>query len=267
LYTSFDLVDENNLKKLSDAGLDEIRFHPDIESEKDWKKIRLAKKHKWQIGIEIPVIPDKKKETIKLVDYFIDYVDFINLNELEIADNNSCKLAELGYTVKDELSYGIKGSEELADELLKHLEKTKKNVHYCTARLKDAVQLGNRIKLRAKNVAKYYEEITDDGTIRRAIIFLDEIKPGFDYTKKLEELRKDNTAKQHLLSKLANEQRMLDKLSIKTEIDDRKFRLITHMKFFKKERNIDDIKDLGLLPAIVEEYPTFDAVEMDVNFL
>src|SRR3989338_71013 len=45
------------LKKLYAAGLDEIRFHPNISNKKEWNKILLAKKYRWKAGIEIPVIP------------------------------------------------------------------------------------------------------------------------------------------------------------------------------------------------------------------
>jgi len=46
-----------------------------------------------------------------------------------------------------------------------HIKKYPKlNVHYCTAKLKDAVQLTNRIKLRAENIAKPYDLITETGT-------------------------------------------------------------------------------------------------------
>jgi len=78
LYTSFDLIDNQNLGKLFRAGLDEIRFHADIEDDKLWDKILLAKEFKWDIGVEIPVIPGKLKETKKLIDYFYDKIDFLN---------------------------------------------------------------------------------------------------------------------------------------------------------------------------------------------
>jgi len=256
LYTSFDLVTKDTLKQLYDAKLDEIRFHPDIEDDKQWNKIEIVKQFDWDIGIEIPVIPKKKRETIKLLNYFKDKVNFINLNELEISDNNASKLGELDYCTKDDISYGIKGSEELAEELLKHLDNEKIKVHYCTARLKDAVQMKNRLILRAKSIARYYETINDDGTITRAIIYLEQ-----PYTKKqLIELDKEKTIKklEQVKEKLKN---------IKTEIDTKKFRLITHIKYFKKDKNIEFIKDLGLLPAIVTEYPTYDAFELDINFL
>ena len=72
LYTPLDLVDEKTIKKLEQAGLDEIRFHPDLDDNKLWKKVNI--KTTMSKGIEIPVIPKKDiKKLIKSIE-----VDFIN---------------------------------------------------------------------------------------------------------------------------------------------------------------------------------------------
>ncbi|MFC1705104.1 radical SAM protein, partial [Nanoarchaeota archaeon] len=87
LYTPTKLITEEKLKKLNKAGLDEIRFHPDIENNKEWNRIELAKKLHWSVGVEIPVIPGKAKETKQLIDYLSTInINFLNLNELEISD-------------------------------------------------------------------------------------------------------------------------------------------------------------------------------------
>src|SRR3989338_2972162 len=96
LYTSLDLVTENTLQKLFQAGLDEIRFHLDLDSEKFWPKLSLAKKFSWDVGIEIPLIPNKELELKKIIDFAHDKIDFINFNELEIADNTQSQLTLLG---------------------------------------------------------------------------------------------------------------------------------------------------------------------------
>ncbi|MFW6231062.1 MAG: radical SAM protein, partial [Nanoarchaeota archaeon] len=57
LYTILNLVDEKKLKMLYDAGLDEIRFHPDLDDQKLWERIGIAQKFDWDIGVEIPAIP------------------------------------------------------------------------------------------------------------------------------------------------------------------------------------------------------------------
>ena len=45
------------------------------------------------------------------------------------------------------------------------------NVHYCPIYLKDSVQLKNRLLRRAKNVAKPYDEITEEGLLIKGIFF------------------------------------------------------------------------------------------------
>jgi len=44
-------------------------------------------------------------------------------------------------------------------------------VHYCSSSFKDGIQLSNRIKRRAKNVAKDYEIISDEGTLIKGVIY------------------------------------------------------------------------------------------------
>src|SRR3989344_3367655 len=67
LYTSLNLINEKNLKQLRKAGLDEIRFHLDLDNSKLWAKIKLALKYSWDVGIEVPSIPKKEKQTKKLI--------------------------------------------------------------------------------------------------------------------------------------------------------------------------------------------------------
>ena len=67
LYTPLKLVTKDNLDKLYEAGLNEIRFHLDFDSDKDWHKLEFATGFDWDIGIEIPCIPSKEKEIKKLI--------------------------------------------------------------------------------------------------------------------------------------------------------------------------------------------------------
>ena len=53
-------ITENKLQKLYEAGLDEIRFHPNLENKKLWYRVLFAKRYDWLKGIEIPI----KKERI-----------------------------------------------------------------------------------------------------------------------------------------------------------------------------------------------------------
>ncbi|MEA3429890.1 MAG: radical SAM protein [Nanoarchaeota archaeon] len=254
LYTPLTLVTKDKLKELEKAGLDELRFHPDVEDDKLWNKIELAKNMNFDLGIEIPVIPGKKQKTIKLIDFIKDKVQFLNLNELEMSDANCCNLKN--HTTKDYLSYGVKGSEELGIELLEYCKSTNLNVHYCTTTLKDRIQLGERIKRRAKNIKKHYDITTEEGLLIKAVIYLDELKPGTGYREKL---KQNNTT---IIEKLKIIQK---KLKFHTDLDEIKPRLVCSRK--NLEKNLKQIKLLDLVPAIVEEYPTHDAIEIEIEFL
>ena len=255
LYASLKNLTKEKLDKLYSAGLDEIRFHPDLENKGEWKKIGWAKDYGWKTGVEVPVIPKKEKGTIALIKFINDKVDFLNLNELEIADNKTCKLSEMGYKTKDSLSYGIKGSQEMALKISKFAEIP---VHFCTCKLKDAVQLRNRIMRRAKNVAKPFEKVTSDGTIVKGVVFLDEVPPGSDYDFVLRKL--DCV---ELLSRIKMiRAEIVRRFRINPEeilIDLKKMRIVTGVSQLKRIK----LKNR----AVVEEMPTKDALEMEVEFL
>ncbi len=219
LYTSANLVNKEKLKKLYDAGLDEIRFHPNLEDNKLWSNILVAKKFKWDVGIEVPVIPGKFNELSTLIEYF-KFFDFINLNELEMSDGSA--YIQEG-KCKDRLSYAVKGSKELAMKLMKQFSNLK--IHFCTAKLKDKVQLANRLKIRAKSIAKKLDYVDSEGLITHGEI---------EGTKKdMEEIRK--------------------KFSIPASL----------IKFEGKIRIaawvlLDIHKELDSKCYIIKEYPTYD---------
>jgi len=269
LYTPLKLVTEETLTKLHDAGLDEIRFHPNLDDDKEWHKLELATKFKWDVGIEIPAVPEKGTEIKNLINYSKDLISFINLNELELSDTSveHYKLDKQGYKPKDNRSYAVLGSEQRAKEIIAYV-KSKEwpiTVYFCTAKLKDLTQLGNRIKRRAKNVAKNIDIVTKEGTLIRGVIYLPELKPGFKYQEKVKEVQE--TKKAETLKKLEEKLAQLEKKFPKKQffIDENKFRIITKKKFVKK--NAEKIKKLDLVPAVVEEYPTQDSLELEIELL
>ncbi len=168
LYTSGRFATEKNLQKLSDAGLDEIRFHP--QNREQEKNIEKALFHNWSIGAEIPIIPNNKEKTLKFMDYLesLEFVKFCNFNELEATEANIKNLTKRGFILKTEDSSAIEGSEALALEIL---EETDYNftLHYCSSFSKDAVQFRNRLLRTAKVVKKPFEEI-QDGMLVKAVI-------------------------------------------------------------------------------------------------
>lgn len=263
LYTPLKFVTEDNLKRLHEAGLDEIRFHPNIDDDKEWEKITEATKLKWDVGIEIPCLPDKEVKIKRLIKNFAEKIKFINLNELEFSDTSIKHYNLKDYELKNEQSYAAKSSEELAKKLIKYTEEKELDisVYYCSAKLKDKTQMGNRIKRRAKKVTKPYDIVTPEGMLIRGVIYLEELKPGFSYREKL---AKADKAK--ILKKLAEEAEKVKKLGVKEiDIDNEKLRLLLPRREVKK--NCKKIKRIGLAPAIVEEYPTKDSIEVEIELL
>ena len=261
LYTTLVLATEENFKKLHDAGLDEIRFHPDFKLTAHWDRIDYALKYDWELGLEIPGIPENKKEIIDMVDYFDKKgVKFLNINELEVAERNMDDMEKHNYVTKTDISHGIEGSEKLSDELLTYCLDKDINVHYCSSKLKDKIQMQNRFKLRAQNVKTQFDRITDEGLLIRGVIYLKELVPGLDFKEKLKTIDREE-----FIKKLKEQKQMLEEEGLDILLDEEKLRLITHPEHV--EQFADTLKDLDLIPAIIEEDPTTEAFEVNRDFL
>ncbi len=261
LYTVPNLITTEKLEKLYKAGLDEIRIHPNIDNDAMWDKVKLLKQFTWAVGMEIPVIPGKEKETKKLLDFIKDKVDFVNLNELELSDTNESKLREMGFIPKKKYAYEVKGSEKMGKMLMRYcLNKGFKQAHFCTVKLKDGVQLFNRIKRRAENTAYPFDTKQKNGVLTRGAAYIPGLEPGFGYRKKLDLLSVEEKRKAiEILCKIAKS------LNAESAIDSKKPRIIMSEKNARKNSTL--LKKLGLIPAVVEEYPTYDSMEVSLEFL
>ena len=268
LYTPLKLVSKEKLQQLYNTGLDEIRFHPDLDDDSLWNRIEIAKQFNWNIGIEIPAIPGYEKKTMKLIDYIADKVSFINLNELELSDTGTkhYTLPLKGFKTKDNISYGVKGSKEMAMKILEYTRQKGLAAHFCTAKLKDSVQIRKRLQIRAKNVALPFDERTEDGTLLRCCIYLKELAPGFNYKEKLK-----NADRNYLLEKLIIVRKELLEFLTLTEkeiiVDINKCRLIIPRSSAKQYADKIKKYNSNLIPALVEEYPTQDGFEVEIEFL
>jgi len=166
LYTNGMNFNENIAKRLSLAGLDEIRFHP---GKKDWANIKKALKQQMQVGAEVPVIPGD--ENIKYLEKFIRYLDnigadFINLNEFEFCFSNSNSLKQRGFYLKENSMAAVVDSKEIAINLIQKLSsEVSLKMHFCPIRAKDYYQLKNRYIRRAKSIKLPYEVVTEEGLI------------------------------------------------------------------------------------------------------
>ncbi|HHQ44626.1 MAG TPA: radical SAM protein [Candidatus Altiarchaeales archaeon] len=271
LYTPGVLATPAALKKLHDAGLDEIRFHPDYAGGQadysrmggpDLTPIENALKYGWDVGVEIPVVPGYLRQAKKLVVKLDEIgVKFLNLNQLESSETNiECMLGK-GFELESPNSFAVKGSARMAGSLLKFCaQKTGLNVHYCTIRLKDRVQLRERIRRRAKNVAQDFDFVTSEGLLVRGALYLSETLPSFGHAKKLGSLsgsRRKNILKKlsKLQDKIAEEIGLPENLML---LDERGLRILTGAWILEGEPEY--FRRIGLVPAFVEEYPTWDGL-------
>ncbi|MBU1045458.1 MAG: radical SAM protein [Candidatus Omnitrophica bacterium] len=153
IYLPLPLVDKTKLEKLA-SYIDEIRFHPSFlinpdESlmQEEIEKIKLASQifGKQNTGIELPLLPEKKKEIIEFIKQIEPYISFVNLNEFELSDTNFDIITK-DYTLNED-TYTIHGSIEAGKEILKKFKSTDLNIHLCTAKTKNHHQYHNRLLL------------------------------------------------------------------------------------------------------------------------
>ncbi len=166
LYTAH-APTKGTLESLRKAGLDEIRFHPPLDV---WKNINhtyyrdsilAAHRTGLSTGIEIPSIASDFSGILSLL---LEVDGFLNLNELEFSETNASELKKRGFTPVDDVSSAVRGSKEVAESI------TGNKLRFCSSSFKDAVQMRERFKRIAKKSARYFDEITDDGTLVYGVV-------------------------------------------------------------------------------------------------
>ena len=91
MYTNGTLCTEENLKKLGEAGLDELRFNLGASNCADSviASMAAAKKYIPMVGVETPMTPDFYQSFIRKRDAVLSSgIDFINCAELHLNANN-----------------------------------------------------------------------------------------------------------------------------------------------------------------------------------
>jgi len=238
LYTT--QTDGRKIKRLARAGLDEIRFHPPLHR---WHRlepsafadaVKFSKRLGLDVGLELPVIPGRGTDLIAAIRFAdVMELDFVNLNELEFSETNWQGLRRLGCEVKDDVSAGVEGSEELALDLLK-LD-TDVPLHYCSASFTDGIQLRRRIMRRAKNVKKPHEILTQDGTLIKGVIETGEISMTAAWLLMHFDIPSNLIWSDHQKKRLEVAAWVLEEIA----------------------------KDIDMPAYIVEEYPTADRLEVE----
>jgi pyruvate formate-lyase activating enzyme-like uncharacterized protein len=158
LYTSQNDVSEDVLRSLHEAGLDEIRFHPQTN---DWSGIQRAIEMDVLVGLEVPAIPGKQEDLKKIAKRAEEMgVSFLNINELEASETNFDRLVSMGMRLTNMESASIEGSASTAREFLEWSEDGLQNlsVHFCSARFKDSIQMRRRLERRREQTIRNFEE-------------------------------------------------------------------------------------------------------------
>ncbi|THE65417.1 radical SAM protein [Salinadaptatus halalkaliphilus] len=153
-----------NMRRLSEAGLDEIRFHPPLEQWGDlhgteWEEILyIAREEGLTPAFEIPGIRPEP-EFLEFLDE--GAADFCNVNEFEMSDGNYRRMQEAGFELKEDHMSAVDGSRDEILEVMGDHEK----VYFCTSVFKDAAQHRRRLKRMARTIRRKFDEVTDDGTL------------------------------------------------------------------------------------------------------
>jgi len=234
LYTS--VVDREKTRALAEAGLDEIRFHPPMSQ---WETMSFAeisdivKETTLDVGMEVPAIPGNKDKLERLVTAASEAgVKFINVNEFEFSESNWNMMEGIGFRVKDDLSSAVAGSEEMTIELMK--KNPECPIHFCSSTFKDGVQLRKRLIRRANVISKKYDVVTEDGTILKGVVYADDL---------------DKAAADLASLRVPNDLMFIDRERKRIEVASWRLKKVS--------------KKLPYFSYIIEEYPTFDRMEVE----
>ncbi len=153
-----------NMRRLAEAGLDEIRFHPPLEL---WGELHGTE---WEdilyVAREEGITPSFEIPGIRPEEEFLTFLDegaaeFCNVNEFEMSQGNFRRMQEAGYDLREGHMSAVESDREAILDVMGDHPK----VYFCTSVFKDAAQHRNRLKRMARTVRRPFDEVTDDGTI------------------------------------------------------------------------------------------------------
>jgi uncharacterized protein len=168
LYTNGDLVDENKLSLLREAGLNEIRF--DIAARKyDLKGAKMAAGIIDTVTVEIPAVPEDERIVRKCLSRMVDAgVAHLNLHQLHPSPYSYRHFAARGYTFLHQPEIAVLESEMTALRIVKYAldHDIRLPINYCSLIYKHRLQKrGYRERLRPL-VQEGFEGSTESGFIR-----------------------------------------------------------------------------------------------------
>jgi len=244
LYTNGDLVTADNLKKLKEAGLDEIRFNISAMNY-DLTPAKLATKFIDTVSVEIPVIPEDYEVLKRCILEMREIgVSYLNIHQLYATEYNYKNFIEHNYTFQRFPGIPILESEMFALKLIKYIlnSEIELSVNYCTRAYKFRFQGRGKRRRLLPFIQEDFEGDTDSGLIRRLSIK--------DKTSKIERivdvLRKNKSQNNLWLLDDTNTELFIHH-SLLEFIDFKDYNLI--LRYFEPELK-QDIKDNGDYKAI-----------------
>lgn len=206
LFTANAEMTSEQMRRMRDAGVDEIRCH--LASYKEAPLVARARELDWTVAVEVPSLPIADI-TDRIVEQAIELgAEFVNLHELLFFEHEdfqrvakrtdlqpgeplSRKIpyepqpgrifgtdipARFGTTLRPTL-----GSREKAEAMMKKTLETpgsRTAVHFCSMASKYLTQIPNRLARKARSLRRPCEDISPDGTLVSAVIRTDEQTMG-----------------------------------------------------------------------------------------
>jgi pyruvate formate-lyase activating enzyme-like uncharacterized protein len=168
MYTNGTLLTADLVRKLRDAGLDEIRFDLSAVAY-DLKNVRLAVGQIPIVTVEIPAIPEDYQRLTELLPLMKAIgVDHLNLHQLRLNPFNRGHLEDRKYTFVHGEKVTVLESELTALALMQHVVDRNIGlpVNYCAAIFQHRFQRAAARRKSARLMVKPHESITESGLIR-----------------------------------------------------------------------------------------------------
>jgi len=168
MYTNGTLLTADLVKRLHDAGLDEIRFDLSAVGY-NLEKVRLAVGHIPTVTVEIPAIPEDFQRLTKLLPQLKETgIDHLNLHQLRLTPHNRNQLDKRRYTYLHGERVTVLESELTALALMQNV--VEKGIglplNYCTFVFQNRFQRAAARRKSAQLIIKPHESITESGYIR-----------------------------------------------------------------------------------------------------
>ena len=168
MYTNGTLMTPDDVHKLADAGLNEIRF--DIgATDYDLKKLKMAIGHIPAVTVEIPAVPEDMERFSRLVPMLEDAgINYLNLHQLRLTPHNSALLKKRNYTFLHGEKVTVLESELAVLNLFEQAVSNRWSlpINYCSFAYKNRFQQAAARKRSAALMCKGHESVTEKGFIR-----------------------------------------------------------------------------------------------------